>query len=287
MTAAWEPRLPPGRVVELPGRGTTFIREAFVPSPEAPTVVLLHGWTVNADLNWFVSYESLAERFNVVAMDHRGHGRGIRSSRRFRLADCADDVAALCEVLGLDRVILVGYSMGGPISMLTWHRHRDLVEGLVLCATAPIFRRSGLGKVISSALPLVAGLGRVVPAGTRQAVASRVLGRRLDDDAVGAWARTQMLQGDPVAKAEAGATIGRFSARSWLHEIDVPTVVVRTTQDRLVPAERQAMLADTIPGATMIDIGTDHGGCITDADIFVPALVRACSAVAASDPQRR
>ena len=279
---AWAPDLPPGRQVELPGRGTTFVRELPGPTTDAPTVVLLHGWTVNADLNWFTSYRALAERFRVVAMDHRGHGSGIRSRRRFRLADCADDVAALCEVLGLDRVVVAGYSMGGPIAMLTWHRHRSLVDGLVLCATAPIFRRSGMGLFVSAALPAVAGAGRIVPPGVRQAAASRLLGRRLDDDAFGRWARAQIALADPVAVAEAGATLGRFDNRSWLGEIDVPTIVVRTTRDVAVPPARQRTLADAIPGAAVIDVEADHGGCITDADRFVPALVRGVASAAAA-----
>ena len=279
---AWAPDLPPGRQVELPGRGTTFVRELPGPSTDAPTVVLLHGWTVNADLNWFPSYRPLGERFRVVAMDHRGHGNGIRTRRRFRLADCADDVAALCEVLDLDHVIVAGYSMGGPIAMLTWHRHRTLVEGLVLCATAPIFRRSGMGQLVSAALPVVAGAGRIVPPGMRQATAARLLGRRLDDDTVGRWARTQIALGDPVAVAEAGATLGRFDNRSWLADIDVPTVVVRTTRDVAVPPGRQQALADAVPGAAVIDVDADHGGCITTADRFVPALVRGVASVAAT-----
>ena len=53
-----------------------------------------------------------------MAIDHRGHGRGLRTLQRFRLEDAADDAAALCELLGLKDVILVGYSMGGPIALL-------------------------------------------------------------------------------------------------------------------------------------------------------------------------
>lgn len=280
MTGGWEPRLPPGRAVELPGRGTTFVRELPGPAPDAPVIVLLHGWTVTADLNWFPSYESLGERFRVLAIDHRGHGRGIRSRQRFRLADCADDVAALCDVLGVERVICAGYSMGGPIAMLTWHRHRARVDGLVLCATAPIFRRSGMGRIVSAALPVVAGVGRATPGNVRQAVASRLLGQRLDDDAVGRWARTQIALADPVAVAEAGAALGRFDNRSWLSDIDVPTAVVRTIQDLAVPPGRQAQLAERIPGAAMLDVDADHGGCIAAADEFVPTLVRAAASVA-------
>src|SRR5436305_3314555 len=109
MTPAWETAparhgwfVPQGGTVELPGRGRTFVRELAGP-PGAPTVVLLHGLAATADLNWLPSYRPLARQFHVVALDHRGHGRGIRSARPFRLQDCADDVSALADVLGIDR----------------------------------------------------------------------------------------------------------------------------------------------------------------------------------------
>lgn len=272
------PPLPPGREVRLPGRGTTFVREEPGP-PGAPTVVLLHGWTVNADLNWFPAYASLARHFRVLTIDHRGHGRGIRSRRRFRLADCADDVAALCAELGITSVVPVGYSMGGPISLLTWHRHRHLVTGLVLCATSPYFGVAGPERTVFSMMPLLANAGRLTPRAVRERVAQRVLGRRTDDSAFGNWARHQISMGDPVAIAEAGASLGRFDARPWLADVDVPTVVVRTTLDNAVPPHRQSLLAQTIPGARLLDVAADHTGCVTAADRFVPAVVDAARTV--------
>ena len=78
MAVAGLPRLPPGRHIALPGRGITFVRELPGPSG-APTILLLHGWTASADLNWFACFAPLARHYRVLAMDHRGHGRGIRS----------------------------------------------------------------------------------------------------------------------------------------------------------------------------------------------------------------
>src|SRR4051812_49284810 len=129
------PPLPLGRRVELPGRGTTFVREVEGP-PGAPTVLLLHGWMASGGLNWFQTFDLLGEHFRVLAPDLRGHGRGIRSPRRFRIGDCADDAAALLDELGEGPVIAVGYSLGGPVAQMLWKRHPEKVRGLVLCATA-------------------------------------------------------------------------------------------------------------------------------------------------------
>src|SRR5688500_14409177 len=130
--------VPEGRMVELPGRGRTFVVD--VPGPEGgPTLVLLHALVCTGYLAWHPVLERLVGSYRVVLLNQRWHGRGIRSPQ-FRLEDCADDVAALLDVLEIDRCIPVGYSMGGAIAQLFWERHPDRVEGMVLCATARNFK---------------------------------------------------------------------------------------------------------------------------------------------------
>ena len=78
------------------------IATTAIPTRDAPTLVLLHGWTASADLQFFTAYEALGQAYSFVAVDHRGHGRGIRNTRDpFRLEDAADDAAALIRALGL------------------------------------------------------------------------------------------------------------------------------------------------------------------------------------------
>src|SRR5689334_14232659 len=105
------------RRVALRDRGVTQIWECPGP-PGAPTIVLIHGVTFTAELNWGRVLGPLGQHFRVVALDQRGHGDGIRASAPYRLEDCADDVAALAETLGLDRFVAVGYSMGGIVAQL-------------------------------------------------------------------------------------------------------------------------------------------------------------------------
>ena len=95
------------RLVELPGRGVTRVWECAGP-PGAGTLMLIHGVACTAELNWGKVLAPLAAHFRVIAADLRGHGDGIRAESRFRLEDCADDVAALAAALGTSKFTAVG-----------------------------------------------------------------------------------------------------------------------------------------------------------------------------------
>ena len=274
------PPLPPGRFVDLPGRGTTFIRELAGP-PEAATVVLLHGWTATADLTWHQTYEPLAAHYRVVALDHRGHGRGIRTRRAFRLEDCADDVAALAGVLGIDRLVPVGYSMGGPVAMLLWRRHPGLIDGLVLCATGRSFSSSRQDRAEFLALAGLARASRLAPQPARAWIGGQVITRR--GRRTGEWARAEVMRNDWRHVLEAGAAIGSFSAHSWVGEIDVPTAIIVTTDDRVVPLPRQERLVASVPDAAEFRVDGDHDVCVARPERFLPALIAACQTVTATD----
>jgi 3-oxoadipate enol-lactonase len=273
------PALPVGRVVDLPGRGATFVREQSGP-PGAPVLMLLHGWSATADLNWHHCFGPLARRFHVLAIDHRGHGRGLRHPEPFTLEDCADDVAALAAQLGIERLIAVGYSMGGPIAQLLWRRHRALVDGLVLCATSAVF---GSTPRVRALFRVAAGLSATGAAGPASSLASSALGAvsRLNSrHREVPWGVEQLAQHDWKQVIEAGHQIGRYDARAWISSVSVPTAVVATTDDEVVPARDQIALAQAIPSATLRILPGGHHGCVTAPDQFVPGLVDACRDVA-------
>ena len=266
------------RVVVLPGRGTSFVRELAGP-PGAPTLVLLHGLAATGGLNWNPSLGPLGQAFRVIAIDHRGHGRGIQLRGRFRLADCADDVAALADVLGLERVIPVGYSMGGPIAQLTWHRHPDRVAGLVLCATMSSFaspdgRRAAI--LSSAALNLVC---RIAPRRALRRLGREWLADSIPNQEMRARLLEEMSGTDPIAVAQAAAALARFSSGEWIGRVDVPTAVVVTETDEMVPASRQLQMAEAIPNATVHRVSGNPRVCVSDPHLFVPVLLAACSSV--------
>lgn len=278
-TASDGPRLP-GRAVtlDLPGRGRTWARDIPGP-PGAPTVVLLHGWTATADLNWFACYGALSRRWRVIAPDHRGHGRGLRSSRPFRLADCADDAIAAADLLGAGPVVVVGYSMGGPIAQLAWKRHPSRVRALVLCATARTFGDGRQGALALQSLGAAGALSRLTPRPLREAVAVQYLGRRRERGESD-WALEQVRRHDWTAVLEAAGELARFDSRPWVGQVDVPTAVVLTERDRLVAPQRQARLHAAIPGASLHRVDGDHDAVVAHPDRFLPALLAALERVA-------
>jgi pimeloyl-ACP methyl ester carboxylesterase len=221
-----------------------------------PALLLLHGWTASADIQWFAAYETLAERYPFVAIDHRGHGRGLRTIVPFTLEDAADDAAALVRELDVGPVIVVGYSMGGPIGLLLARRHPELVSGMVLAATALEWRSRLVDRMQWWSLALLEPLlrSRLAKLGGR-----RYLRYLVRHDATLEpylpWIVAETRRNDPTDITDAGYALARYDARPWAASIDVPTAVVLTTKDRMVSPGRQRALAKATRAQTFTIAG--------------------------------
>ncbi len=244
------------------------MRIAEGPGEDAPTVVLLHGWLASGGLHWYRCFEPLSRHFRVIAPDLRGHGRGIRSMKRFRLKDCADDVANTLELLGAGPVIAVGYSMGGPVAQLLWRDHRSLVSGLVLSATGAEFipgnRERYAFSVLMAAAAGTSRLGAIATIGPRFVI-RHLQGVDLptaDDRPDVAWAPREMSRHSIRMLAEAGLALSTCSAKEWLSHVDVAASVVVTEKDSAVSSEAQLRMAMAIPGAHVNRVPDGHVACV-------------------------
>jgi pimeloyl-ACP methyl ester carboxylesterase len=255
--------------VPIPGRGELFVRDT---GGDGPPLLLLHGWLLSADINWWPMYEPLrAAGWRVLAPDHRGHGRGPRSPAPFRLADCAADAAALLAAVASEPAVAVGYSLGGPVAQVLAREHPEALRGLVFCATALDWRDAylrivwasmGLLRLALGLAPTLAwdGLLRLdgVPAGPQ---------RR--------WLAAELSRGSPVDLAQAGRELGRHDARGWIASLRrLPSAVVVTTRDWKVPPRKQQRLADAL-GAATFPVASNHYGIVTRPREFEPQLVNA------------
>jgi pimeloyl-ACP methyl ester carboxylesterase len=280
------PPLPPARIVDLPGRGEVFVRDSGLPGDDttvdALPVLLLHGWTATADVNFFAAYEPLARDRRVLAIDHRGHGRGLRSEQRFTLEDCADDAAALLDALEIDRVVALGYSMGGPIAMLLARRHPPRVAGVVVQATALEWSGEWWERARWFGLSMMELSMRL---GTGESMVSRILRettrRRPDLLPLRAWIASEFRRGDPKAITDAGRALSLYDARPWGSSLGVPAASVVTTHDRMVPVHKQHALAAAI-GAQVFDLAADHDAPFLQDAAYGAVTREAVAAVAAA-----
>jgi pimeloyl-ACP methyl ester carboxylesterase len=258
------------------------------PGPvDAPTLVLLHGVTLDAATNWSGAVATLAQHFRVLALDLRGHGGGPPARVPYRLEDCADDVAAVVRALGTGPVIVAGYSMGGMIAQLFWRRHPELTAGLVLCATARNVSGSFLEQLTAMTMPFVVGaLGWIPPVFPLSAdlVGTQLLGDALDPR-VRRAVLARMRRMPLVTALAAMQAACDFSSHRWIGGVDVPTAVLVTRHDSVVPPSRQMRLARALPGAEVVEVDGDHDVFLAAPGAFAHALTAAC--LATTSPQSR
>lgn len=271
-------QIPAGRAVELPGRGRTWVTDVPGPTPDAPVVVLLHALACTGVMTWFATLAPLSRRFRVITFDQRWHGRGIVDGE-FSLYDCADDVAALLDVLDVDQALVAGYSMGSLVAQRVWRQHPDRTAGLVLCATTDRFRPLPHERAFFGALEATMMVTRGLSHSRTVRAASAAAARLLPPEDMHAWLLGEFARTSPWAVGQALAGLSRHHSEPWLPRIDVPTAVVVPRHDHLIPPQRQVAVARAIPGATLHEIDAGHVACVLETEHFVPAFLEAVTTV--------
>jgi pimeloyl-ACP methyl ester carboxylesterase len=233
---------------------------------EGPPLVLLHGGLLTIEANWDDILPALAEHHRVIAIELQGHGRTADSDRPLSLGTMADDVVAVLDDAGIaadgsEPVDVVGFSLGGMVTIELARRHPDRVRRVVVGA-API-RPDGFHEEVSSpdAQP---GVGRMPTEADFQAMADAYVAVAPDPDHFGAFA------------AKLSEFVG--SHPGWtddeLQAVVAPTLVVIGDRD-FVKIEHAALMQATLPDARVAVVpGATHMGLFHEADIVVPLLRR-------------
>lgn len=114
----------------------------------APPIVFLHGGSLTAH-TWDLVCLSLSDRYRCVAADLRGHGESEwPADADYRLEAFAADVGAVIDIVGLDRPVVVGMSLGGLTSMRLAGERSDRLRGLVIVDVGPDLRTDGAQEIV-------------------------------------------------------------------------------------------------------------------------------------------
>lgn len=233
---------------------------------ERPVVVVLHGGPGFDQGYLRPDLAALAEHAQLVFPDLRGQGRsGPAPLETCTLERMADDVAELCDVLGLDAPVVLGHSAGGFVALHLAVRHPASVGGLILCSTMPTLAPlldpdppAGLAERAGPQAAQVAQrlFGGDFSAGTLAAFDREVLPFYGGPAHTGVPARVMALS--PLSTDLAAYFFGKlapsYDVRPWLGDIDVPTLVVTGRHDWVCPPVGSHQLATGIPGAELAEI---------------------------------
>jgi len=148
--------------------GLQLFARAYGPVSAGTTLLCMHGLTRNhKDFEPLIAALGRTNRF--LAVDVRGRGRSQRASEPddYTPATYVGDMAALLNRLGLQRVTLVGTSMGGLMAMLMARAMPERIEAIILNDVGPVFERAGLARIAAYA-------GNVTPFSDWQAAADAI-----------------------------------------------------------------------------------------------------------------
>jgi proline iminopeptidase len=251
-----------------------------------PTLIVLHGGPGSDHGYLRPGLDPLREHAQIMYIDLRGQGR----SGRPPLASCtleqmADDVAALCGVLGIERPIIFGHSAGGFVALHLAIRHPALPGGLILCDTAPTARvqqiEEGVPSLAERAGPDALAEAKRLFAGDISAESLK----RFRDLVSPFYAAPQHM--DVLRRAGSlsttnlevmryfwGTLASHYDVRAALGGIRAPTLVIVGRYDWVHPPAASRTIAEGIPGAKLIELANSgHLGFSEEPERFRAAVI--------------
>ena len=265
-------------------------RRAFRVAGSGPAILLIHGIGDNST-TWGTVQTKLAQRFTVIAPDLLGHGKSDKPRADYSVAAYANGMRDLLSVLDIDRVNVVGHSLGGGVAMQFAYQFPQLVDRLILVgaggvtkdvnialrwASLPMLGSEALALLrVPLVLPAMQAVGRIAGA----LLGSTGLGRDLPDvlriladlpepTASSAFARTLR------AVVDWRGQVVTMLDRCYLTE-SVPVQLIWGARDSVIPVSHARLAHSAMPGSRLeIFEGSGHFPFHDDPDRFVEVVQR-------------
>lgn len=234
---------------------------------EVPTLLILHGGPGFDHMGVKAELLPLAEHCQLVWIDHRGNGRSDGSEPQdWNLQQWADDVHAFCQVVGIDKPIVLGQSFGGHVVQAYGIRYPQHASKLIISSIAAKWDFDLCVQRFTERGGVEVG----------QAAAN--MWGRMNDDDIETYMRVcyplYSAKHDPAAKPnpvirkfevlrhylKPGAQFQSIDLHPELAKITCPTLVLAGTQDPIIPWELSRSLADALVNSKMTYVQMDHCG---------------------------
>lgn len=248
-------------------------------SKEGVPLVLLHGHGNEAHL-WDDFVPAITDHYRVLAVDQRGHGDSDWDPEaRYDAHSMADDLEAVLEHFEIDRFVLIGFSMGGRVSMAFAGRHPERLAGLVLVDIGPELDVRGTSRIgsemASQRAPVFTSIEEYArmlslnyPAGQPHALHRMAqYGLKKRDDDLFELKMDPKLRADRPDSDEARQQEEAFTQEQWstLERLPCPTLVVRgAASDILSPDIADRMVDDVLSNGQLAVVAQAAHSVATD-----------------------
>jgi len=225
-----------------------FIRENYIEGK--PVIVLIHSWGSDSLGSWFKLIPFIQDNFSIVAVDLKNHGRTDGSWKRWDITENADMIASVLRELDIKRSILIGWSIGSAVSLSVSQRYPDLVDKQVLITPFAWTVNSEYKEKpwFSFIIALVRIRERLLPRYNSNSKFNflRKSNSLKDEHSDWAWSNLNRSK-DTFIYQDGSRYVVPFDARSWAHEINVETLAIIGSEDKLVPENISRELTDLLP----------------------------------------
>jgi pimeloyl-ACP methyl ester carboxylesterase len=237
------------------------------------TILCIHGITANCRC-WDVVADALTPSHRVLAMDLRGRGLSGGPSTGYSMEHHCRDILAVLDDLGLERVVLMGHSLGAFISLVFGAKYPERVERIILVDGGGKLSEDQMVKVFAGIKPSLDRLGKTFPSfeaylnlmkeapflkNWSQALETYY---RYEIEEVSEGVRTNI---DPVHIEEERVNLGKVDISRFYGEISCPVLILRATEgmlaraDVLLPEDVTERMVREIANARRVDLdGTNH-----------------------------